>query len=91
MLLTLIKCHKLVVVFVPDPNILPTPELVSFVSKDSCLLSQDQGSCQNYTMMWFFDSQQKECSRFWFGGCGGNENRFKTQEDCENLCVTKSQ
>ncbi|KAG7274211.1 hypothetical protein CRUP_007648, partial [Coryphaenoides rupestris] len=23
--------------------------------------------------------------------CGGNSNRFKTQEDCENLCLTKSQ
>lgn len=55
-----------------------------------CLLSQDQGSCQNYTMMWFFDSQQRECSRFWFGGCGGNENRFKTQDECENVCVMKS-
>ncbi|KAM6936028.1 LOW QUALITY PROTEIN: collagen alpha-6(VI) chain [Lycodopsis pacificus] len=73
-----------------NPNILPTPELVSFVSKDSCLLREDRGSCQDYIMMWFFDSQQKECSRFWFGGCGGNENRFKTQEECENLCVTKS-
>ncbi|XP_054477460.1 collagen alpha-6(VI) chain isoform X2 [Anoplopoma fimbria] len=73
-----------------DPNILPTPELAGFVSKDSCLLSQDQGGCQNYTMMWFFDSQQRECSRFWYGGCGGNENRFKTQDECENLCVTKS-
>nr|XP_040020900.1 collagen alpha-6(VI) chain-like isoform X1 [Gasterosteus aculeatus aculeatus] len=73
-----------------SPNTQPTPELPSFVSKGPCLLSQDQGSCQNYTMMWFFDSQQRECSRFWFGGCGGNENRFKTQDECENVCVMKS-
>uniref|UniRef100_A0A3Q1GZK7 BPTI/Kunitz inhibitor domain-containing protein n=1 Tax=Acanthochromis polyacanthus TaxID=80966 RepID=A0A3Q1GZK7_9TELE len=52
---------------------------------DACLLSQDQGGCQNYTMMWFFDTEQNECSRFWYGGCGGNKNRFKTQEECENL------
>lgn len=57
---------------------------------DSCFLGQDQGSCQNYTMMWFFDTEQNECSRFWYGGCGGNSNRFKTQEDCENLCLTRS-
>uniref|UniRef100_A0A3B4VF89 BPTI/Kunitz inhibitor domain-containing protein n=1 Tax=Seriola dumerili TaxID=41447 RepID=A0A3B4VF89_SERDU len=49
----------------------------------------DPGTCQNYTMMWFFDTEQNECSRFWYGGCGGNENRFKTQEECENLCLTK--
>uniref|UniRef100_A0A3B5AYD5 BPTI/Kunitz inhibitor domain-containing protein n=1 Tax=Stegastes partitus TaxID=144197 RepID=A0A3B5AYD5_9TELE len=57
---------------------------------DACFLSQDQGSCQNYSMMWFFDTEQNECARFWYGGCGGNENRFKTQEECENLCLTKS-
>ncbi|XP_070768321.1 collagen alpha-6(VI) chain-like [Enoplosus armatus] len=73
-----------------NPNILPEPELAGFVSKDACFLSQDQGSCQDYTMMWFFDTKQNECSRFWYGGCGGNENRFKTQEECENLCLTKS-
>ncbi|TNN46226.1 Collagen alpha-6(VI) chain [Liparis tanakae] len=60
------------------------------IANERCLLSQDQGACQNYTMMWFFDSQQEACSRFWFGGCGGNENRFKTQDECENLCVAKS-
>uniref|UniRef100_A0A3B4XFV6 BPTI/Kunitz inhibitor domain-containing protein n=1 Tax=Seriola lalandi dorsalis TaxID=1841481 RepID=A0A3B4XFV6_SERLL len=56
---------------------------------DDCVLVQDPGTCQNYTMMWFFDTEQNECSRFWYGGCGGNENRFKTQEECENLCLTK--
>ncbi|KAG8010914.1 Collagen alpha-6(VI) chain [Nibea albiflora] len=73
-----------------NPNILPKPELASFASKDNCFLSQDQGGCQNYTMMWFFDTEQNECSRFWYGGCGGNGNRFQTQEECENLCLTKS-
>ncbi|XP_040899842.1 collagen alpha-6(VI) chain-like isoform X2 [Toxotes jaculatrix] len=73
-----------------DPDILPRPQLTSFVSKDACFLSQDPGSCQKYVMVWFFDTEQNECSRFWYGGCGGNENRFNTQEECENLCLTKS-
>uniref|UniRef100_A0A3Q4GLY8 BPTI/Kunitz inhibitor domain-containing protein n=1 Tax=Neolamprologus brichardi TaxID=32507 RepID=A0A3Q4GLY8_NEOBR len=55
----------------------------------SCVLPQDQGSCDNYTMMWFFDAAQKECARFWYGGCGGNKNRFLTQEECQSLCGTK--
>ncbi|XP_070692202.1 collagen alpha-6(VI) chain [Pempheris klunzingeri] len=71
-------------------DILPRPELATFLSKDSCFLPQNQGGCQNYTMMWFFDTEQNECSRFWYGGCDGNDNRFKTQEECENLCLTKS-
>ncbi|XP_035529056.1 papilin-like [Morone saxatilis] len=75
-----------------NPNFLPRPELelTSFASKESCFLRQDQGSCQDYTMMWFFDTEQNECSRFWYGGCGGNGNRFQTQEECQDLCLTKS-
>ncbi|XP_047190984.1 collagen alpha-6(VI) chain isoform X3 [Scophthalmus maximus] len=73
-----------------NPNILPMPQLNSFTTKDACFLGQDPGGCQNYTMLWFFDTEQNECSRFWYGGCGGNENRFVTQDDCESLCLTKS-
>uniref|UniRef100_A0A3Q3FII2 BPTI/Kunitz inhibitor domain-containing protein n=1 Tax=Labrus bergylta TaxID=56723 RepID=A0A3Q3FII2_9LABR len=57
---------------------------------DACFQPQNQGDCQNYTMVWFFDTEQNECSRFWYGGCGGNGNRFKTQEACESLCLLKS-
>uniref|UniRef100_A0A3Q2WKE1 BPTI/Kunitz inhibitor domain-containing protein n=1 Tax=Haplochromis burtoni TaxID=8153 RepID=A0A3Q2WKE1_HAPBU len=62
---------------------------VSCCPPDSCILPQDRGSCDNYTMMWFFDAAQKECARFWYGGCGGNKNRFLTQEECQSLCGTK--
>ncbi|XP_015247149.1 PREDICTED: collagen alpha-4(VI) chain-like [Cyprinodon variegatus] len=57
------------------------------LTKDACLLNQDPGSCQDYTVMWFFDNKQNECQRFWFGGCDGNANRFQTKGDCEKLCL----
>uniref|UniRef100_A0A3Q3B5L9 BPTI/Kunitz inhibitor domain-containing protein n=1 Tax=Kryptolebias marmoratus TaxID=37003 RepID=A0A3Q3B5L9_KRYMA len=59
---------------------------VSCLRPDACLLQQDSGSCQDYSMKWFFDTVQKECTRFWYGGCGGNNNRFETQEECEKMC-----
>ncbi|XP_037836012.1 collagen alpha-6(VI) chain isoform X2 [Kryptolebias marmoratus] len=65
-------------------------ELTASASADACLLQQDSGSCQDYSMKWFFDTVQKECTRFWYGGCGGNNNRFETQEECEKMCVMKS-
>ena len=27
------------------------------------------------------------CSRFWYGGCDGNNNRFSTQDECKAVCV----
>ncbi|XP_075993570.1 collagen alpha-6(VI) chain [Genypterus blacodes] len=66
------------------------PQQSSFLSKESCFLPQDAGGCQNFTMKWFFDTEQSECSHFWYSGCNGNGNRFNTQEECEGLCLTKS-
>uniref|UniRef100_A0A4W6DQI7 BPTI/Kunitz inhibitor domain-containing protein n=1 Tax=Lates calcarifer TaxID=8187 RepID=A0A4W6DQI7_LATCA len=63
---------------------------LSCLHPDVCSLAQDRGSCKNYTIMWFFDNSLGRCSRFWYGGCGGNENRFWTQKECENRCPTKT-
>jgi hypothetical protein len=37
------------------------------------LLCQEEGPYQNYTRSWSFHSEQSECARFWYGGCGGNQ------------------
>uniref|UniRef100_A0A3Q2WJG0 BPTI/Kunitz inhibitor domain-containing protein n=1 Tax=Haplochromis burtoni TaxID=8153 RepID=A0A3Q2WJG0_HAPBU len=47
-----------------------------------CFLGKDAGDCVNYTVRWFFDHKRSVCSRFWYSGCGGNENRFATQAEC---------
>ncbi|XP_030214555.1 collagen alpha-6(VI) chain isoform X3 [Gadus morhua] len=57
--------------------------------KASCSLGQEMGPCQDYSMYWAFDAQRRECTRFWYGGCGGNSNRFATREDCEGLCLNR--
>ncbi|XP_064410991.1 collagen alpha-6(VI) chain-like [Latimeria chalumnae] len=65
-------------------------DIVSVVeeqSKDACAMEQEQGACQNYVLKWYYDSGRNECSRFWYGGCNGNKNRFETQEECASLCV----
>ncbi|XP_073703863.1 collagen alpha-6(VI) chain [Garra rufa] len=54
---------------------------------DACLMKQDVGPCSDYVLSWHYDIQQNECIHFWFGGCGGNKNRFDTQKECEALCV----
>uniref|UniRef100_UPI00398EBC1C collagen alpha-6(VI) chain-like n=1 Tax=Pristiophorus japonicus TaxID=55135 RepID=UPI00398EBC1C len=54
---------------------------------DVCALNQDEGNCHNYTIKWFFNNKVKGCTRFWYGGCEGNKNRFDTRQECENLCL----
>ncbi|KAM4736112.1 collagen alpha-6(VI) chain-like isoform 2-T3 [Anableps anableps] len=56
---------------------------------DVCLLSKNSGACKKFTIMWFYDSKNARCSRFLYSGCGGNQNRFGTREECEDACLRK--
>ncbi|RZF45831.1 hypothetical protein LSTR_LSTR013726, partial [Laodelphax striatellus] len=54
---------------------------------EQCTQPKDRGSCRDFTVKWFFDTEYGGCSRFWYGGCEGNANRFKTQDECKSTCV----
>ena len=54
---------------------------------DVCGLPKDRGSERNFTTRWFFDMEYGGCSRFWYGGSGGNRNNFETKELCDEVCV----
>ncbi|XP_039350239.1 collagen alpha-3(VI) chain isoform X2 [Mauremys reevesii] len=54
---------------------------------DICRLQKEAGTCREFTLKWYYDSGTKSCARFWYGGCGGNENKFNTQKECEKVCI----
>ncbi|XP_064073976.1 papilin isoform X3 [Vanessa tameamea] len=53
----------------------------------ACAFASDRGSCRNFSVYWYYDMTYGGCSRFWYGGCEGNENRFVNNDECEDICV----
>ena len=53
-----------------------------------CELEKDAGSCSKYVNVWAYDRQQGKCVRFWYGSCEGNGNRFETEQQCQETCVS---
>ncbi|KRZ68846.1 Papilin, partial [Trichinella papuae] len=51
-----------------------------------CSVAYDAGHCKNETQRWYFDFQLSKCKTFTYSGCGGNENNYRTEEECEISC-----
>ncbi|XP_033162682.1 papilin isoform X2 [Drosophila mauritiana] len=58
-------------------------------AKDICEIPAEVGECANYVTSWYYDTQDQACRQFYYGGCGGNENRFSTEESCLARCDRK--
>ncbi|CAM4642360.1 unnamed protein product [Leuciscus chuanchicus] len=61
-------------------------------SKAHCVEPPVTGSCRESATHWYYNPYERRCNRFNYGGCGGNMNRFKTEEECKSTCssVTES-
>jgi Kunitz/Bovine pancreatic trypsin inhibitor domain/Trypsin Inhibitor like cysteine rich domain len=44
------------------------------------------GPCKARMPRWAYDKVSKKCIQFNYGGCGGNDNRYTSKEDCEQAC-----
>ncbi|XP_059519982.1 collagen alpha-4(VI) chain-like [Myotis daubentonii] len=62
-------------------------EINSDTTSGPCLMDPGEGECQDYILKWYYNKDKRACQQFWYGGCGGNANRFETKEECEVRCV----
>ncbi|GIX76837.1 papilin, partial [Caerostris extrusa] len=53
---------------------------------DTCHLPQAVGNCYQFRERWFYNANERKCQRFYYSGCGGNENNFATFIECEKQC-----
>uniref|UniRef100_A0A3Q3KYP7 Collagen alpha-1(XXVIII) chain n=1 Tax=Mastacembelus armatus TaxID=205130 RepID=A0A3Q3KYP7_9TELE len=70
-----------------QPVVSPARPVESARLEPRCSLSLDQGTCRDYIIQWYYDKQANACAQFWYGGCGGNNNRYETEEECKKTCV----
>lgn len=61
-------------------------ENVPVSPQKACSLKKDSGNCGDFTVKNFYDVEYGACTRFWYSGCGGNDNRFEHKEDCTRTC-----
>lgn len=60
--------------------------LVTSAKSSVCHLPMDTGDCDGICPRWYFNTHSGRCEEFSYGCCGGNENKFHTEQECLNAC-----
>ncbi len=73
------------------PSVFPPGHRLSFLYifdvSAICALDMDVGPCRGRFIRWFYDISTHKCMEFTYGGCRGNNNRFRSFEECHEMCV----
>uniref|UniRef100_A0A3Q4HFX8 BPTI/Kunitz inhibitor domain-containing protein n=1 Tax=Neolamprologus brichardi TaxID=32507 RepID=A0A3Q4HFX8_NEOBR len=67
--------------------IVTLPSFTFLDEKNPCHLPQAPGPCRGLVSRFFFDSSSQECKQFYYGGCFGNANNFRTMAECQAKCL----
>lgn len=54
--------------------------------KDPCGLPEAPGPCRGLVSRYLYDHQLQDCRHFFYGGCFGNANNFRSIADCRARC-----
>ena len=53
---------------------------------DRCSLPPKIGHCRALFPRYFYNDTARSCQQFMYGGCDGNENNFKSLQQCQDEC-----
>lgn len=53
---------------------------------ERCVYVVNPGPCRELIKMYAYDLYENQCKTFFYSGCGGNPNRFKTLSECRVAC-----
>ncbi len=56
---------------------------------DICSLPKEVGLCKALIPRYYYNTKTRKCEKFYYGGCGGNKNNFKTLSQCNGKCPPK--
>jgi hypothetical protein len=62
---------------------------IALSENKKCSLPAASGPCYAYFENYFFNKTSQKCEPFIYGGCGGNENRYESEEACQKVCSPK--
>lgn len=54
--------------------------------KNPCHLAEAPGPCRGLVTRYMFDSHTQQCRSFFYGGCFGNANNFRSMAECRAKC-----
>nr|XP_045038447.2 kunitz-type protease inhibitor 2-like [Desmodus rotundus] len=52
-----------------------------------CRVPKRVGSCRASLRRWWYNATGRSCQQFVYGGCGGNDNNYLTEEKCLQTCA----
>ncbi|MED6293179.1 hypothetical protein CHARACLAT_008045, partial [Characodon lateralis] len=59
--------------------------------KNPCHLPEAPGPCRGLVKRFFFDSEIQQCKHFYYGGCFGNANNFRSMDQCQRRCQNQDE
>ncbi|XP_030559138.1 kunitz-type serine protease inhibitor homolog beta-bungarotoxin B5-B chain-like [Drosophila novamexicana] len=54
-----------------------------------CSARPEYGFCEGHRSLWYYNPGRSRCQLFDYSNCGGNRNKFFSEEHCINFCKKK--